>query len=63
MRKYLNKKYKIIDWICDEYIKCIREDDSDFPDWSYLIVKAFNLNQMKLPELKKFKEELLERYK
>jgi len=55
-----NKKQKITDWICKEYIKCIREENFD---WSYLIEKAFNLNQMKVPELKKFKEELLERYK
>jgi poly(A) polymerase Pap1 len=54
-----NKKQKIINWICDEYINCIKKYDLKKDSWYYIIEKAFNLYGMSLPELKKFKKELL----
>jgi len=54
-----NKKQKIINWICDEYINCIKKYDLKKDSWHYVIEKAFNLYGMSLLELKKFKKELL----
>ena len=54
-----DKKQKIINWICDEYINCIKKYDLKKDSWYYIIEKAFNLYNMSLPELKKFKKELL----
>ncbi len=54
----MEKKDKIINWICNDYITNIKEKDWSKESWYYLIEKAFDLYNMTLPELKKFKVEL-----
>jgi len=56
----MNKKEKIVNWICDNYITSIKEYDWKKEDWYYLIEKAFKLNSMTLKELEDFKDELME---
>ena len=56
----MNKKEKIINWICDNYITAIKENDWKKEDWYYLIEKAFDLQNSTLKELKDFKDELME---
>jgi len=54
----MEKKDKIINWICNDYITNIKEKDWPKESWYYVIEKAFDLYNMTLPELKKFKIEL-----
>jgi hypothetical protein len=54
----MNKKDKIINWICDNYITNIKQKEWSKESWYYVIKKAFDLHNMTLPQLKKFKIEL-----
>jgi hypothetical protein len=54
----MDKKDKIINWICKDYITNIKEKEWPEESWYYVIEKAFDLYNMTLPELKEFKIEL-----
>jgi hypothetical protein len=54
----MNEKDKIINWICDNYITNIKQKEWSKESWYYVIKKAFDLYNMTLPQLKKFKIEL-----
>jgi hypothetical protein len=47
-----DKRQKIIDWICDDYITNIKEKEWSQESWYYVIEKAFDLYNKTLPELK-----------
>ncbi len=54
----MDKKDKIINWICNDYITNIKEKEWPKESWYYVIEKAFDLYNMTLLELKEFKIEL-----
>ena len=54
-----DKRQKIIDWICDDYITNIKEKEWSQESWYYVIEKAFYLYNKTLEEYNKIKNELM----